>query len=361
MQEYIGVSRPLAQVETTWTRIEASVGKQANAVQGEATIDTTVNDFDNIYPWSDIRTCSLNKDGSVKAYLGDATFSWNDDYIMVEVPEFWWKREQTNGTEYIYISRSEQDGYKKATKRYIGRYNAGGSSSAATSKSGATPWVNMTIDVARNTAKKIGTGWGIMDLETWSEIEMLYTVEYADYDCQAKIGKGRCGSNSSALNSGTLDSFGMKSGSLAPSDTTKGIIYRGLENIWGNIFQWLDGINYSNYQAWISRNQSDYSTGKVAEPYTKLSYKCASSSGYIKEVGFDENNPDIQLPLTTGGSDSTYVPDYAHCGYVVVYVGGYWDRTAGRCGLWYFNSDSAFNSGSNVGCRLLYIPESEVE
>lgn len=348
-----GVRRSLTISSTAWERIENGSGKTAKAQTSASTVQ---NDFDNIKPWSDIKICDVLKDGTVSSYEGDPTFSATSPkgYIMVEIPEFWYKRQQTSGYEYIYISAVEQDGYKKATKRYVGKYDAGGSSSALTSKSGVAPCVNITIANARTAAKKIGTNWGLLDIETWSIIQMLYLVEFADYNCQKVVGAGRSNS-SSAVNSGKMDSIGAKSGRL--SNAEDGVVYRGMENLWGNVFQWLDGVNFDNStgQAWISRNQSDYASGKTSSPYTKLGYKCPYDSGYVKEVGCDANNPDIQLPKTYGGSDSTYIPDYSHSSHAVVCVGGDWSN-GGYCGLWYFASSSASTSNSDFGCRLLFKP-----
>ena len=61
---------------------------------------------------------------------------------------------------------------------------------------------------------------------------MLYLVEFADYNCQTKVGAGRSNS-SSAVNSGKLDALGAKSGRL--SSVEDGVVYRGMENLWGNV------------------------------------------------------------------------------------------------------------------------------
>ena len=150
--------------------------------------------------------------------------------------------------------------------------------------------------------------------------------------------------------------MGMKSGCLANAKAT-GVIYRGVENPFGNIYQFIDGINITNGQPWISKNPSDYVSDKFASPYTKLSYSLPSD-GYIKEVGYDSNFQEIQLPKLTGGSDSTYIPDYAYSysGSRVLLVGGNWSDDLG-CGLWfaywYYTSSNTY---AGVGGRLLFTP-----
>lgn len=350
-----GVRRKIGISSTAWERIESGIGKIANAQTSSAEVQ---NDFDNIAPWKDIKSCDISADGTINAYIGDPTYNPENPkgYIMTEVPEFWYKREQTGGYEYIYISHEEQDGYTKSSKFYIGRYTASGTSSAITSKSGVADLVNLTIVDFRTAAKKVGTNWGQLDILRWSTLQMLYLVEYADYNSQNALGYGVC--NGSKINSGGCDTLLMKSGCLT-NDKKNAVIYRGIENIFGNVVQWCDGINFKDSQAWVCTDPTKYESDKFASPYTKLSWRCPNSIGYIKEVGYDANFPALQLTKITGGSDSTYIPDYSvyNSGSRVLYVGGnYYDDL--ECGLWYLSliNDSSHTSLS-FGGRLLYTPE----
>ena len=349
-----GVRRQITSTSTAWDRISNGVGKVANATKNGGVVQ---NDFDNIAPWKDIRSCDVSANGTVNAYIGDPTYNAKSPkgYIMTEVPEFWYKREQTGGYEYIYISAVEQDGYTKSNKFYIGRYTASGSSSAIASKSGVADLVSISIKDFRTAAKKVGTNWGQLDILRWSILQMLYLVEYADYDSQKMLGNGVC--SGSKINSGGCDTLLMKSGCLA-NDKKSAVIYRGIENIFGNIFQWCDGINFTDSQAWVCTDPTKYESDKFASPYTKLGWKCPSTDGYIKDVGYDANFPALQLTKTTGGSDSTYIPDYSsyNSGSRVLRVGGYYSYVL-DCGLWYFSwyygSSYAY---SYVGGRLLFTP-----
>ena len=63
-------------------------------------------------------------------------------------------------------------------------------------------------------------------------------------------------------------------------------------------------------------------------------------------------------PTAVGGSETTYIPDYAYypSGWRVLLVGGYWDN-GGYAGLFYFNASYASSySYSGVGARLLFHP-----
>ena len=63
-------------------------------------------------------------------------------------------------------------------------------------------------------------------------------------------------------------------------------------------------------------------------------------------------------PTAVGGSETTYIPDYAgyDSGWRVLYVGGSWNN-GGHAGLFCFSAGySSSDSYSNVGARLLFHP-----
>ena len=50
------------------------------------------SDFNNIYPWSDMRRCNLSDNGTVNAYHGDPLYAedGSNGQVMVEIPKAWW-------------------------------------------------------------------------------------------------------------------------------------------------------------------------------------------------------------------------------------------------------------------------------
>ena len=74
-------------------------------------------------------------------------------------------------------------------------------------------------------------------------------------------------------------------------------------------------------------------------------------------MGYDASNSAVQRAMETGGSDSTYCPDYFQSGSItcVMYVGGYYNG-GGHCGLWCVARGTSSVTGSDLGGRLLYIP-----
>ncbi len=348
-----GVQRQISSSSTAWTRIEGASSLNANATK---TGGSATNDFDSLYPWSDIITVDLAKNGTINSRMGDADFSLTNPkgYIMTYVPQFWYKRVQENGYEKIYIADAEYEDFTKSEAFYISRYDASGSTSALASKSGQTILGSVTPANFRTAAKNIGTNWGLLDIWRISAIQMLYLVEYADYNSQSKLGNGI--SNGSKTATGGCDSLKMKSGCTS-DDKKHSVIYRGIEDIFGNVFQFIDGINIKSRKAYVSTNRDGYTCDVFSGDYKAVGYTNASSDGYIKEMGYDSNYPGIQLPKTSGGSDSTYIPDYywQTTGNAVVWFGGYLHDLS--CGLWFWTCarDSSF-SYSNYCARLLYVP-----
>ena len=184
---------------------------------------------------------------------------------------------------------------------------------------------------------------------------MLYLVEYADYNSQAKLGLGHsASSNTAQINTGGCNELGMKSGCLV-NDGSHAMIYRGIENIFGNIWQFVDGLGIKDNVGFISYNHNDYANEVFTTPYSQVGYTNATSNGNPKVLGYDSNNPMVMLPTTLGGSGTTGTCDYywQNTGNRVALFGGSWYDGA-NVGLfcWYLASDFS-GAGALVGSRLL--------
>lgn len=356
LSKVYGVRRSLASSSSAWERIEDAVGLVANAQVGTTAVR---NDFDSIYPWSDIITCNYNNSTKkVTAYYGDANFSFTGGtniQVMTIIPEFYYRRYVSDGYEYVLISKDKLSGFIQSKEFMIGRYTMSGSASGVYSRSGQAPFVNKTIAEFRQYAKNLGAGWSQLDWHYFL-IQLLYLVEYADYNIQSKIGPGHTNANNTAAkSSGGCNSLGMKSGTPVKNDTNS-VIYRGIEDLYGNIWQFFDGINIKNYQAYINYNPSSYASDVFDGDYQKLGYVNSSTSGsYITALGYDPKHPLVGLPTDVNGSSNSYMTDYYWTANEnrIALVGGSWTNHT-RCGLWCWNfleASSAYYV--NVGARLL--------
>lgn len=420
-----------------WERIGDSIGLVAKATKNGETVQ---NDFDSRYPWSEI--ISYNYDvikKKINAYYGDPTFKFDgtNGEVLTRIPEFYWKREIINGYEYIYIADYAIAGFNKSEEFSVGRYDACiDEDGKLHSYSGYSPSTNKNITQHRDAAKLLSDEFCMIDYRYFM-LQMLYLVEYANYNSQSQLGNGiiriRYNANDKAIiaqertntiviatndyfkvgqqiaigttvdgvsickdrtitkiteyskdttegtaitfdgdpvniaigniihacaqKEGGCDSLGMKSGCLA-NDSQHAVIYRGIENIFGNVFNWIDGLNIQNYQAYICRNPKEYISDKFEVPYIKLGYvNCNEKDMYIKKLGFDEKNPDIALPIEIGGGagSSSGMCDfyYSSEGNRVALVGGsfYYGSNAG---LWFwYCGGSSVPSSLNCGARLL--------
>ena len=312
-----GVRRKLANnSSSTLERIEDAVGLVANAKKGSTAVQ---NSFDNLYPWSDIISYNYDvKSQRITAYYGEPTFKFDgsNGEVLTRIPEFWYKRTRDDTYEYVYIADGKKEGYIKSEQFSVGRYTMSGSNSRVYSKSGVAPLVSDTITNFRTYARNLGDGFGQLDWHYFL-FQILYLVEYADYNAQDKLGKGVISKewtgSFNGVNSGGCDSLGMKSGTLN-DDGQHSMIYRGIEDIYGALWQFVDGINIKDYKAYISQNSNDYAVDKFDGSYKALGYtNCSTTGQYQSAVGYDANNPIIDFATAVGGASNTYMTDYYWC------------------------------------------------
>ena len=146
----------------------------------------------------------------------------------------------------------------------------------------------------------------------------------------------------------------MKSGCLV-DDGLHSVIYRGIEDIFGNVWEFIDGINIKDYQAYICYDSDKYAVDTFDGAYQKLGYIDANAEGYASKLGYDPKHPLISLTTEAKGSSSTHLTDYYYvsAGNKIALVGGRWNNGL-KAGLWswhlYFASSTAWAS---IGARLL--------
>lgn len=160
----------------------------------------------------------------------------------------------------------------------------------------------------------------------------------------------------SAQKTGENDSLGNASGCLI-NDSYHSVNYRGIENIFGHMWQHIDGLNIKDYIAYICKDPASYENDKFDAPYEKIGYVNAETTdSYIKKLGLDEKHPEVALPTEIGASSSTGACDNYWCaeGNRIACVGGYFSYTWSRAGFfaWYCNGTSS-GTAWFCGARLL--------
>lgn len=314
--------------------------------------------FDAYYPWKEMEEYNIVSN-AVSYKKGHSSFSRTSRDTVVKIPEYYFKVVDVAGSSkrYFYIADGPKAGFTKhpGSNRYVGKYNTG---AGYVTKSGLAPLTNITRATARTQSAAKGTKWWQYDFATWCAIQLLYLVEFADWNSQAKIGRGYVDKTYTdpAIASGGTDSMNYHTGRAAGTDGQTAVQYRGIENLWGNVFDWVDGANFNAGAAYICTTPANFADDTTAN-YTNAGVTLPAS-GWIMKYGMSAALPWALIPNTSGGSDSTYVPDYVYSttGWAVLCVGGYLGN-ASAAGLFYFYANYASSgAGGWIGARLLFVP-----
>lgn len=433
-----GIKRSTTSNTSKWERIENSVGLTALAKRSKN--DLAKNDFDSIYPWSDIKTYNYDiANKKITAWIGDDSFKFDgsNGEVLTLIPEFYYKHFIENGYEYFYITRGDAEGYTKSKEFSIGRYEMSIIDGVGHSFSGQVPSSTFVTET-RNSARATGDGFGLMD-HRYFVIQMLYLVEYADFNSQEKLGKGMTdfieiephnghdtigndgtgngiivvkglkddfevghqislqktygydyvfenrtiteirdynengivgclirfdGPKITSGLSGVLRSCSQKTGSCdelmmssgcLKNDGRHSVIYRGIENLVGNVSEVIDGINIkaTDRTVYICGNPDLYETDKFDGEYKLWGEKMARGNGSVTKLHFDEENSLIQLPIEVDfdASMNAYLCDFSRIAHSnsVLCIGGTW-IDEDEAGLWCF-SDGAFSD--KVSARII--------
>ena len=330
---------------TAWSRTDAAVGftdpvPAVNNGNGSSP-------FDTISPWCDIKRVT------------DATAG-----ELVEIPKFYYKLTQTGNKMKIQISSAEFDGSSVSPahmdrgdgkgvrdKIYVGRYHC---ASDYKSKTGVKPVASITRSAARSSIHNLGSDYYQWDFATRFTIWLLYLVEFADWNSQAKIGYG-CGNNSATENMGYTDSMPYHTGTTQSSRTTYGLgtQYRYIEGLWDNVYDWLDGCYYNSSGLNLILNPANFSDSSGGTSIGTPSSGYPSKFTVSNAAGF----PAFYASEASGGSDSTFSCDnwYFSASDPCLCVGGSYSQGLYR-GLFYVYSSAASGSSAHRGCRLLKLP-----
>ena len=184
-------------------------------------------------------------------------------------------------------------------------------------------------------------------------IQLLYIVEFADWNSQKCIGYG-CGNNSAKQANGASDNMPYHTGTMRTARTTYGVgvQYRHIEGLWDNVYDWVDGCYYNSSGLNLILNPANFSDSSGGTPVG------VPSNGYPSALGVKTAGPyPVFIPTAAAGSDSTYVPDSwgFNASYPCLYVGGYYSRSLNR-GLFYVSYSTASDSDAYIGSRLQKLP-----
>lgn len=293
--------------------------------------------FDDYMPWAGMERKNYI-DGQIVNFVD---YSNGETYVYI--PQFWSKI--INDTEeskmYIYISAVQDSRLTlhPGSGKYMSRYEC---NSNFLSAPGTTPKVNTNLGGFRTGITAIDNKHYQYDIHTYAALELLYIVEFAHLNTQSKIGAGIT-SGGTALTIGETDILTYHTGRVdGTADNVSAVQYRWIENLWGNVWNWVDGILIQDGLVYICNDRTNYASS-ITSDYESTGLYTPTTSNWHKT---DQDYNDCYLiPLTTGSSDSTYTCDYYYYGAGLrgLYVGGrYGDGS--RAGL--FSWDGSYDPGS---------------
>lgn len=184
----------------TVDRVQDAVGKNNDYVVGSSFVGSGANDFDGIYPWSEIKTCSVseNSDGDkIITYEHESGFArdGSNGDVYVEIPKFFTKRYLDNdGNEIIMISGTRHGGFvvepaffdsetgEEIEHIYVGAYLTQTGINAMNSLSGVFPESNVSLDTLRTRDGEI------YDFVTLQALQKLMSIEFGAVNLSSVFG-----------------------------------------------------------------------------------------------------------------------------------------------------------------------------
>lgn len=351
--------------------------------------------------------------------------------VMVEIPLHYRKFETDGTVRRVRLSELPLPGYHQVPKMYVSAYEAsldrsnlklasvvnattqyrGGNNNAdydGTYRSLLNrPVTRVNRINFRSYARRRKSGsteWNCMTYDMQKALYWLFVVEYATLNTQAAYNaqltadgfrQGGLGDGVTTFNyndwtkfngnlpftpCGLTDSLGNRTGTVdytvyneaesSPiTQTFKVPRYRGVENPFGHIWQWTDGINVrvspakenggdSLSKVFVCSDPSKFSDSNY-EGYSYVGNK-TRTTGYVKEVIFGEGGEII--PSIVGGSSTTHFCDYHWINIPTTEVlrgilfGGPADPGPYAGFVFAVATNTPSNESSIIGSRLCFIP-----
>jgi hypothetical protein len=344
--------------------------------------------------------------------------------VMIEVPDYYRKVENPSaGVYYHKISLNPISGFTKVNKFYIGAYKStvnrtapikqwsivntdaeyrGGNNNdlldAADNTQLGKPATGINLVNFRTYARNKVTGefkWNVIPHKQAMLLYELFFIEYATLNSQKAVnatltaegykqgglGNGTTTVNSTAWNTfnayyplipvGTSNSLGNGSGevnyTIPNFGHASGAVnvnrYRGVENPFGDIWEWCDGAS-EFFEAdggigkmYICDNPANFADG--TETNYEYRGQIPTANGYINTMHHDEKG--ILIPKTAAGLETTYFCDYYYQpglvnGWRALLRGGA-ASNATHAGFVYLDTaNAATTTHARLGARLSYIP-----
>lgn len=347
--------------------VEKAAAAQIWGVSGLGNSDPTLTrTFDNVG-----KTYNINSDAGTITTDFDTEFNFDtvvqDGNTMIKIPTFYKRFDTITNNQITAFSISKtkvnddfipypcfvkQDGSGDVMPYIlISKGKATGTSSKATCVSGSAPLVKVTRAQMRTAARANGAGWQQFDWMVLQLLRDLFCVVFATTNSQS-IFLGRTTRFSAAATVGGTWNISTPCGW---NTTTMQNRFFGIEDVFGNVWDWCDGVTFSSATIYstVDYNHFTDTTSNMINSGSR-----ATSSGYISALTYNAAQPFLNYPSAASGGETQYYCDYEwyFSSGVVLNVGGGWSDGA-SAGLWFsYGYYDASYSYSSIGGRLVYRP-----
>ena len=370
--------------------IDYEVIRTVDFYNNTKSIEGNVND---LQVYNLMTRCNVDDSGNIVAYYGDDDYTedGSNGQVMVYVKKFYYKMTpitlgnpdnhkllkgswaiadrqldedyklhpafydaEGNEIDYFLYGAFEAVG-QDSNGVYSSSYNTASYKLSSVGGNTMKPITGFSRATARTMATNRGTGWYSTAIWQHSAIQMLFGVEFG-FNSQVAVGKGIC--NDSSMHNTGETTGNTTSGTR--DNTTTAVNWRGIENLWGNVFNWNDGINFYNRTPYICDTFNfvdDTSTG-----YTQVVFGLPLYN-WVSEFGYDENFDWLLLPIesTTTDKSNDQIGDrvfsISQNAWKICRMGGqYTVDTSDGIMCWSCDINSN-NTGGDSGARLMYIPQ----
>lgn len=307
-----------------------------------------------------VTMCQLS-DGDSNVFAGDGSTAALDGTmgdVMVHVPTFYFRAQllALNKWEIDFsLIDLGEEWNKYDGNQLLGAYEAYVDSSKVYSRSGVASTASLSQANFKSYARARGAGYTITTWEQHCVMAILFYAEYGNTNSQGVIGSG---TDSYEKETGQTDSLGMEDTHAETNGNTMSINFWGLENWWGNKYEFIDNVVVNPQSAngiWrITDREGNARDVQGATEETKDWY-------YPKSMRIGTHLD--MIPNVLGGSTSSSLCDGFYynpttsrvvrrsCGLATVY---------GGCACVSAGSDASFVY-SDGGARLSFAGEIHIE
>lgn len=350
------------------------------------------------------RRCLLSDDGNVNYYLDQhdsnkkedgtaADLTGGDGQVMVEIPRFWFGAKHIGETIQLTQSPIPLPGLiphpvfttgGDFDAVYVGAYNATVQQPVGTiipglnlrnntarvsldadklsSLSGGDNYamVGLNLDEFRILANNRGEGWEEFSFLAWQALQVLGYTFLGSFNGQASLGNGnvsksyRASSSNQSDTPHTLNGASNILGNQAGA-TNDFMSLLGVENLWGQCWQWVDGVLFQDAQPYVSAVPASTITADYYPVGAPISQAGASGT-YVRKFQNLSNSILIPGAGAGAGDSSRFVGDgfWWYRGLRGALVGGGASDRA-RCGLAYLNANLAPGvRAQGIGGRVMF-------